>query len=141
MCAIVTVLKDYFQQCAIAVSTEDVAPATPFLAKGNADQPVLSFEDRRRVNAVLLTAGTYSAAGDTAYRMDLPVKSGIGEGIAGCLPCVGAACPWSPRSTDTATPRRHHGARETFETRRLVALLTCSRRARIRRDPTVSPGQ
>ena len=93
---IVPVLKDYFQQCAIAASTEDVARATLFLARRNADHPVLSFENRRRVNAVLLTAGMYNAAGDIAYRVGLPVKSGIGGGIVGVLPGVGAVCLWSP---------------------------------------------
>lgn len=91
------VLKSYFQQCAIAASSEDLARAALFLAKRTRGGEVLASEDRRRVNAVLLTAGMYNAAGDIAYRVGLPAKSGIGGGIVGVLPGTGAVCVWSPR--------------------------------------------
>lgn len=90
------VLKAYFRQCAIAASTEDTARAALFLADRDRKSPVLSADSRRRVNAVTLTAGMYSAAGDIAYRVGIPVKSGIGGGIVGVLPGVGTVCVWSP---------------------------------------------
>ncbi len=93
------VLRSYFRQCAIAASTDDIARSALFLARrdhpGSAP-PSLSPETRRRVNAVLLTAGMYSAAGDIAYRVGIPVKSGIGGGIVGVLPGVGTVSVWSP---------------------------------------------
>jgi len=90
------VLRQYTRQCAIAASTEEVARAALFLAgPGRTDAP-LDAESRRRVNAVMLTAGTYDAAGDIAYRVGIPVKSGIGGGIVGVMPGVGSVCVWSP---------------------------------------------
>jgi glutaminase len=50
----------------------------------------------RRVNAVLLTSGMYAAAGDVAYRVGLPAKSGIGGGILAAMPGEGTVCVWSP---------------------------------------------
>lgn len=94
------VLRDYFRQCAIAASAEDVARAALFLATRDGTNPVLDAESRRRVNAVLLTAGMYNAAGDIAYRVGIPAKSGIGGGIVGVLPSVGAVCAWSPPLDD-----------------------------------------
>lgn len=94
-------LRNYFRQCAIEASTDDTARAALFLAQKDQHQVVLSFEDRRRVNAVLLTAGMYNAAGDIAYRVGMPVKSGIGGGIVGVLPGVGTVCVWSPPLDET----------------------------------------
>lgn len=92
------VLRSYFRQCAIAASTDDIARSALFLARRDHTdcERTLSPETRRRVNAVLLTAGMYSAAGDIAYRVGIPVKSGIGGGIVGVLPGVGTVSVWSP---------------------------------------------
>lgn len=91
-----TVLMSYFRQCAISASTADISRATLFLADRSSGIHVLDAESRRRVNAVLLTAGAYNAAGDVAYRVGLPVKSGIGGGMVGLLPGTGTICIWSP---------------------------------------------
>jgi glutaminase len=48
------------------------------------------------VNAVLLTGGMYNAAGDIAYRVGLPAKSGIGGGVVAVMPGQGGVCAWSP---------------------------------------------
>lgn len=89
-------LRNYFRQCAIEASVEDTAKAALFLAHKSQRHHVIEFENRRRVNAVMLTAGMYNAAGDLAYRLGIPVKSGIGGGIVGVLPGVGSVCVWSP---------------------------------------------
>ncbi len=44
----------------------------------------------------MLTCGTYDAAGDFAYRVGLPCKSGVGGGLLAILPGRGALCVWSP---------------------------------------------
>ena len=56
----------------------------------------LSSLQRHTVNALMLTCGTYNAAGDFAARVGLPMKSGVGGGIVAIIPDVGSVCAWSP---------------------------------------------
>ncbi|WP_396936988.1 glutaminase A [Mycolicibacterium sp.] len=90
------VLPQYFAQCAITASVRTVARAALFLADRSGDHSVLDAETVRRVNAVLLTSGMYGAAGDIAYRIGLPAKSGIGGGVLAVMPGRGTVCVWSP---------------------------------------------
>lgn len=90
------VLHQYFCQCAITANAQTIARAALFLSdRARADNP-LDDESVRRVNAVLLTSGMYGAAGDIAYRIGLPAKSGIGGGILAVMPGRGTVCVWSP---------------------------------------------
>lgn len=90
------VVSQYFEQCALAATAVAVARSALFLAdRGRAPGP-LDAATVRRVNAVLLTAGMYGAAGDIAYRIGLPAKSGIGGGVLAIMPGAGTVCVWSP---------------------------------------------
>ncbi|WGX96685.1 glutaminase A [Nocardioides sp. L-11A] len=91
------VLAQYFEQCSITASALAVARAALLLADRTGARGPLDAAAVRRVNAVLLTAGMYGAAGDIAYRVGLPAKSGIGGGVVAVLPGVGSICVWSPR--------------------------------------------
>jgi len=91
---IAELLEQYFSQCAITATTTDLARASLFLASRDAD--VLDAPSIRRVNAVMLTAGMYGAAGEIAYRVGLPAKSGIGGGIVAVMPGRGVVAVWSP---------------------------------------------
>ena len=90
------VLFHYYAQCAITGTAAGMARAARFLADRRWHDRVLDAADVRRMNAVLLTSGMYNAAGDIAYRIGLPAKSGIGGGILATLPGVGTICAWSP---------------------------------------------
>ncbi|KZE34974.1 L-glutaminase [Crenobacter luteus] len=94
------VLSSYFHQCAIAMSCEELARAMLFLANHGVNphdgQRLLTVSEAKRINAVLLTCGTYDAAGDYAYRVGLPAKSGVGGGIVAVVPGELAVCVWSP---------------------------------------------
>ena len=57
---------------------------------------LLTRSEAKRINSVLLTCGTYDAAGDFAYRVGLPGKSGVGGGILAVLPGRGCLCAWGP---------------------------------------------
>ena len=57
---------------------------------------LLSARQAKRINAVMLTCGTYDSAGEFAYRVGLPAKSGVGGGILAVIPDRGVACVWSP---------------------------------------------
>jgi len=93
------VLDHYVRQCAVAMSCGELARAGLFLARHGvrADgSQLLTRSEAKRVNAILLTCGTYDAAGDFAYRVGLPGKSGVGGGILTVLPGRGCLVVWGP---------------------------------------------
>lgn len=93
------VLDHYFRQCAITVSCEELARAGLLLARHGmrADgTQLLSRPDARRIMAVMLTCGTYDAAGEFAYRVGLPCKSGVGGGILAVVPGRCSVAAWGP---------------------------------------------
>jgi glutaminase len=93
------VLDHYFRQCSLSMSCADLAKAGLFLANHGlrADgSRLLSRSEAKRINAIMLTCGTYDAAGDFAYRVGLPGKSGVGGGILAVLPERGVLCVWGP---------------------------------------------
>jgi glutaminase len=92
-------LDQYFRQCSVTASCADLALATGFLARHGirADgRRLLTRSQAKQVNAVMLTCGTYDAAGDFAYRVGLPGKSGVGGGIIAVVPGRCTLCVWSP---------------------------------------------
>jgi glutaminase len=94
-----TILDHYYAHCAIAASCRDLALAGRFLARHGlrADgSRLLSRSEAKRINAVLLTCGTYDEAGEFAFRVGLPGKSGVGGGILAVLPGRAALCAWGP---------------------------------------------
>ncbi|GAC00972.1 glutaminase [Gordonia namibiensis NBRC 108229] len=95
-CEIERLLAQYCQQCAIAADVQTVAAASLFLADRATTSTDLAPATVRRINAVLLTSGMYGAAGDIAYRIGLPAKSGIGGGVVAVMPGRGTVCVWSP---------------------------------------------
>jgi len=73
------VLDHYVRHCAIAMSCAELALAGGFLARHGVRRDgsrLVSRSDAKRINAVMLTCGTYDAAGEFAYRVGLPAKSG-----------------------------------------------------------------
>ena len=94
------VLDLYFHQCALSLRCTDLARAFLPLANGGFSpllgEAVLTKQQAKRINALMMTCGLYDAAGDFAYRVGLPAKSGVGGGIAAVLPREFAVCVWSP---------------------------------------------
>ena len=94
------VVDAYCRQCAISMNCIELARAALFLADGGVvpatGERVLDSSAAKRLSALMLTCGTYDAAGDFAYRVGLPAKSGVGGGIVAVLPGEMAVCVWSP---------------------------------------------
>ena len=93
------VLDHYISQCAITMSCRDLASAARFLARHGlrADgSRLLPRSDTKRLNAAMLTCGTYDNAGEFAYRVGLPVKSGVGGGILAVVPNRCTLAVWGP---------------------------------------------
>lgn len=94
------VMRVYAHQCALTMTASQLAAAGVFLARGGYDpirkSQVTSNEVVRRVNALMLTCGHYDAAGDFAFRVGLPGKSGVGGGILAIIPDQASLAVWSP---------------------------------------------
>lgn len=94
------VLDAYFHHCAIAMSCADLAEAFLYLAYGGRHpklpDPLLSRSQTKYVGSLMATCGTYDVAGDFAYRVGLPGKSGVGGGIVAVLPREFSVAVWSP---------------------------------------------
>ncbi|MFI8930911.1 glutaminase [Streptomyces sp. NPDC053474] len=97
--AVPELLAQYFRQCSIEASCADLALAAGFLARHGIrsdGSTLLTRSQAKQVNAVMLTCGTYDAAGDFAHRVGLPGKSGVGGGIIAVVPGRCTLCVWSP---------------------------------------------
>lgn len=94
------VIEVYCHQCAIAMSVRWLACAGVFLANNGFDtrkeKQIVPNDKVRRLNALMLTCGHYDAAGDFAYRVGLPGKSGVGGGILAIVPGKASVAVWSP---------------------------------------------
>lgn len=94
------VLQSYFNACAIRMSCVDLARAFVYLANRGVplgeSTPLLPARTTKQVNALLATCGLYDEAGDFAYRVGMPGKSGVGGGIMALIPGELPICVWSP---------------------------------------------
>jgi len=94
------VLDVYNSQCSLMMTARQIARSMRFLANDGIDpasgKQVLSASLAKRVMAVMLTCGTYDAAGEFAFSVGLPCKSGVAGGIMAAAPDHSGICVWSP---------------------------------------------
>lgn len=95
-----TVMEVYDHHCALTMSARQLARSVRFLGNGGVDpasgQRILSPRLARRVAAIMLTCGTYDNAGEFAFSVGFPCKSGIAGGIMGVVTGQLGVCVWSP---------------------------------------------
>ena len=115
-----TVIDSYCRQCSITMTCAELAKAGSFLANHGSipwsGQQILDASSSKRLNALMLTCGTYDAAGDFAYRVGLPAKSGVGGGILALVPGELAVAVWSPGLDGTGNSLAGTYALERFTT-------------------------
>ncbi|MFZ6814497.1 glutaminase [Undibacterium sp. Rencai35W] len=115
-----TVIDSYCRQCSITMTCAELAKAGSFLSQHGtipwSGQQILDASSAKRLNALMLTCGTYDAAGDFAYRVGLPAKSGVGGGILALVPGELAVAVWSPGLDPTGNSLAGTYALERFTT-------------------------
>lgn len=94
------ILGLYLQQCSVRVTCRDLAVMAATLANGCfnpvIEEQVLPLPRVRDVLSVLYTCGMYDAAGQWAYDVGVPAKSGVSGGILAAIPGKGGIGVWSP---------------------------------------------
>ncbi|MCW8870142.1 MAG: glutaminase [Proteobacteria bacterium] len=104
------VLDFYFDVCSISVNCEQLARIFMYLAKhgrsADDQHSYLSRGQAKRINAIMLTCGFYDEAGDFAFRVGLPGKSGVGGGIVAVMPGEFSLAVWSPRLNEKGNSYR-----------------------------------
>lgn len=93
------VLDFYFHQCALKMSCQQLVKVFYIFAnRGNCimQNPYLTLTQVKRINAIMLTCGFYDEAGEFAFEVGLPGKSGVGGGIVALLPERFCVATWSP---------------------------------------------
>ena len=83
-------LELYFQQCSVLVNCHDLAVMGATLANGGVNpftkERALKAEYVKDLLSIMLSCGMYDYAGEWAYRVGIPAKSGVSGGIVAVVP-------------------------------------------------------
>jgi glutaminase len=93
-------LELYFQQCSVMVTAHDLAMMGATLANAGVNpvtsQRAIPADHVKDVLSIMLSCGMYDYAGEWAFRVGLPAKSGVGGGIVAVIPGVAGIGVFSP---------------------------------------------
>ena len=120
------VLDAYFRLCSISMSCAELAAAFHYLATGGvspAGEEVATPRQVKRVNAVMQTCGVYDEAGDYAYRVGLPAKSGVGGGVVAVMPGKFVATVFSPGLSEKGNSLAGTMALELLTTKTALSIF------------------
>ena len=94
-------LHQYFAQCSLRVNCNDLAMMAVTLANMGTNpitgKRAFDFQYIKDVLSVMFTCGLYDHAGEWAYRVGLPAKSGVGGGIIAVVNRQMGIAVYSPR--------------------------------------------
>lgn len=121
------ILNLYCHQCGLAMSCVDLARGFLFLANGGVNpfngEAVITPSRTKRVNSVMQLCGLYDEAGEFAFLVGLPGKSGVGGGIAAVIPGSLAICAWSPGLNEHGNSYVGMKALELFTTKTGISIF------------------
>ncbi|MCL4129437.1 UNVERIFIED_CONTAM: hypothetical protein GTU68_004245 [Idotea baltica] len=95
------VLDLYFHLCSIEMTCQELAQSFSFLGNRgrsiSTNKPIITVSMSKRIIAMMQTCGFYDEAGEFAFKVGLPGKSGVGGGIIAILPGQYTMAVWSPK--------------------------------------------
>lgn len=95
------VLDFYFHMCSIEMTCAELTRTFMFLVddyyKTADNEPVLTSNKSKRINAIMQTCGFYDESGEFSFKVGLPGKSGVGGGIVALHPDHYCIAVWSPK--------------------------------------------
>jgi glutaminase len=115
------VLDFYFHMCSLEMSCSELAETFTYLGNGGVSDryggALITASQAKRTNAIMLTCGFYDEAGEFAFKVGLPGKSGVGGGIVAVLPEKYTVAVWSPRLNEKGNSHLGMLALEMLTTR------------------------
>ncbi len=94
-------LHQYFAQCSMLVNCRDLAMTAATMANIGrqpiSGEPVFDFQYLKYVMAVMFSCGLYDYAGNWAFEVGLPAKSGVSGGIFGVVNRQMGIAVYSPK--------------------------------------------
>jgi glutaminase len=121
------VLRTYFLLCSLNMNCIDLAKSFLILTNHGvcpwSGEQILTKSQAKRINALMLTCGTYDAVGDFVYRVGLPGKSGVGGGIVALLPGILSVSVWSPGLNSSGNSLAGTKALELFSTKTGMSIF------------------
>ena len=120
------VLDLYFHQCSIAMTCQQISNAFFMFAnhgKCLQHKDRLTASQAKRINAIMLTCGFYDEAGEFAFEVGLPGKSGVGGGIIALLPNHFTITTWSPGLNEKGNSLLGMKALEQFTTKTKLSIF------------------
>tara|TARA_R110002167_G_scaffold132109_3_gene316195 strand:+ start:1913 stop:2827 length:915 start_codon:yes stop_codon:yes gene_type:complete len=120
------VLDFYFHQCSIVMNCSQLSKAFYLFAnKGKClqNKTHITESQTKRINALMLTCGFYDEAGEFAFTVGLPGKSGVGGGIVALLPNKFIITTWSPGLNKKGNSKLGMLALEQFTTKTELSIF------------------
>ncbi|MDP2685671.1 MAG: glutaminase [Aequorivita sp.] len=124
--AVEDVLDFYFHQCSIMMDCRQLTNAFfVFANKGKCLKNIqhLTASQVKRINAIMLTCGFYDEAGEFAFEVGLPGKSGVGGGIVALLPHCFTIATWAPALNPKGNSYLGMQALEQFTTKTKLSIF------------------
>lgn len=104
------VLDLYFHLCSIEMSCKELVQAFLFLAADGINPvtktTVINPQRSKRINSLMQMCGFYDEAGEFAFRVGLPGKSGVGGGIVAVHPGKFCIAVWSPKLNENGNSHK-----------------------------------
>jgi len=99
--AVDATLQQYFSQCSLLVNCQDLATIAATMANMGSNpvtgNHVFDFQFIKDVLSVMFTCGLYDHAGEWAYRVGIPAKSGVAGGVLGIVNRQMGVAVYSPK--------------------------------------------
>ncbi|MDO6759544.1 glutaminase [Tamlana sp. 2_MG-2023] len=120
------VLDFYFHQCALEMTCSQLSKAFYLFANQGSclqNKAHITNQQVKRINALMLTCGFYDEAGEFAFEVGLPGKSGVGGGIVALLPEKFVITVWSPGLNKKGNSKLGMLALEQFTTKTKLSIF------------------
>jgi len=121
------VLDFYFYLCSIELNCQELSKVFMYLANNgvnpHTNKTIINESKTKRINAIMQLCGFYDEAGEFAFKVGLPGKSGVGGGVFAIYPNNYCIALWSPRLNQKGNSYKTMKFLELFTTRTQFSIF------------------